>query len=108
MLSNRSRGCQTLMDLRRFYSNTLMLQAYWLTDIDEMFNPLFIEIWYRTLRRFSILDGIEAIRSVPKKYRTQHPDLALPMLFAEISQHLPVYCSSFAWTGQRRPHPIRG
>ncbi len=46
-----------------------VLQTYCLADVDEI-NPLGIEIWYRTTRRFSILDGIEAIWSVPKKYRT--------------------------------------
>ncbi len=51
-----------------------VLQAYCLADVDEI-NPLGIEIWYRTTRRFSILDGIEAIWSVPKKYRTQYPAL---------------------------------
>ncbi len=57
-LSNRSRGCQTLIDLRRAASSQthLVLQAYWLTDVDEI-NPLGIEIWYRTTRCFSILDG---------------------------------------------------
>ncbi len=48
---------------------TLVLQAYCLTDADEI-NPLGIEIWYRTTRRFSIRDGIEAIQLVPKKYWT--------------------------------------
>ncbi len=76
MLSNRSRGCQTLINLHRVASSRthLVLQAYWFTDVDEI-NPLGIEIWYRTTRRFSILDDIEAIRSVPKKYRTRYPAL---------------------------------
>ncbi len=75
-VSNRSRGCQTLINLRRAASSRthLVLQAYCLTDVDEI-NPLGIEIWYRTTRRFSILGGIEAIRSVPKKYRTRYPAL---------------------------------
>ncbi len=60
---NRSRGCQTLINLRRAASSQthLVLQAYCLTDVDEI-NTLGIEIWYRTTRRFSILGGIEAIR----------------------------------------------
>ncbi len=76
MLSNRSRGCQTPIDLCGAASSQthLVLQAYWLTNVDEI-NPLGIDVWYRTTRRFSILDGIEAIRSVPKKYRTRYPDL---------------------------------
>uniref|UniRef100_A0A671SJX5 Structural maintenance of chromosomes protein 5 n=1 Tax=Sinocyclocheilus anshuiensis TaxID=1608454 RepID=A0A671SJX5_9TELE len=37
--------------------------------------PLGIEIWYRTTRHLSILDSIEANRSVPKKYRTRYPAL---------------------------------
>ncbi len=53
----------------------LVLQAYCLTDVDEI-NPLGIEIWYRTTRCFSILDGIEATRSVPKKYQTWYPALS--------------------------------
>ncbi len=75
-LLNRSCGCQTLINLRRAASSRtqLVLQAYCLTDVDEI-NPLGIEIWYRTTRRFSILGGIEAIRSVPKKYRTRYPAL---------------------------------
>ncbi len=40
-------------------------------------NPLGIEIWYRTTSCFSILDGIKAIRSVLKKYRTRSPALVL-------------------------------
>lgn len=51
-----------------------MLHAYWLTDINEM-NPLGIEIWCRTTSHFPILDCIEAVWSVPKKYQTQHPAL---------------------------------
>ncbi len=78
MLLNRSqsRGCQTLINQRRAASSRthLVLQAYCLTDVDEI-NPLGIEIWYRTTRHFSILGGIEAIRSVPKKYRTRYPAL---------------------------------
>ncbi len=72
-LSNCSRGCQTLINLRRAASSRthLVLQAYCLTDVDEI-NPLGIEICYRTTRRFSKLDSIEAIRSVPKKYRTRY------------------------------------
>ncbi len=75
-VSNRSRGCQTLINLWRAASSQthLVLQAYCLTDADEI-NPLGIEIWYRTTRRFSILGGIEAIWSVPKKYRTRYPAL---------------------------------
>ncbi len=77
-LLNRSRGCQTLINLWRAASSRthLVLQAYCLTDVDEI-NPLGIEIWYRTTRRFSILGGIEAIRSVPKTYRTRYPALAM-------------------------------
>uniref|UniRef100_A0A673KY58 DnaJ (Hsp40) homolog, subfamily C, member 6 n=1 Tax=Sinocyclocheilus rhinocerous TaxID=307959 RepID=A0A673KY58_9TELE len=48
-----------MINLRRTYSSQthrLVQQAYWLTDADEI-NPLGIEIWYRTTRRFSILDG---------------------------------------------------
>ncbi len=75
-LSNRSRRCQTLINQWRAASSRthLVLQAYCLTDVDEI-NPLGIKIWYRTTRRFSILCGIEAIRSVPKKYRTRYPAL---------------------------------
>ncbi len=75
-VSNCSRGCQTLINLRRAASSRthLVLQAYCLTDVDEI-NPLGIKIWYRTTRRFSVLGGIEAIRSVPKKYRTRYPAL---------------------------------
>ncbi len=75
-LSNRSRRCQTLINLHRVASSRthLVLQAYWLIDVDENI-PLRIEIWYQTTRHFSILDGIEAIRSVPKKYRTRYPAL---------------------------------
>ncbi len=75
-LSNHSHGCETLIDLCPTASSRthLVLQAYWLTDVDEI-NPLGIEIWYRTNRHFSILDGIEAIRSVPKKYRPRYPAL---------------------------------
>ncbi len=51
-----------------------MLQTYWLTDVDQI-NPLGIEVRYRTTRHFSIFDSIEAIRSVPKKYRTRYPAL---------------------------------
>ncbi len=77
-VSNRSHGCQTLINLHRGASSRthLVLQAYCLTDVDEI-NPLGIEIWYRTTRRFSILGGIEAILSVPKKYRTRYPALLL-------------------------------
>ncbi len=80
-LLNRSRRCQTRINLRRTASSWthLVLQAYCLTDVDEI-NPLGIEIWYRTTRHFSILGGIEAIRSVPKKYRTRYPALALSAL----------------------------
>ncbi len=60
----------------------LVLQAYCLTDVDEI-NPLGIEIWYRTTRRFSILGGIEAIRSVPKKYRTRYPGLLITVSVIE-------------------------
>ncbi len=62
MLSNRSRGCPTPIDLRGAASRRThpVLQAYWLTDVDEI-NPLAIEVWYRTTRCFLILDGIEAI-----------------------------------------------
>ncbi len=56
-----------------------MLQAYCLTDVDEI-NPLGIEIWYRRTRRYSILRGIEAIRSVPKKYRTRYLALVVLLL----------------------------
>ncbi len=79
-LLNRSRGCQTLINLWRAASSQthLVLQAYCLTDVDEI-NPLGIEIWYRTTRRFSMLGDIEAIRSVPKKYRTQYPALTLTL-----------------------------
>uniref|UniRef100_A0A673J468 NADH dehydrogenase [ubiquinone] 1 beta subcomplex subunit 9 n=1 Tax=Sinocyclocheilus rhinocerous TaxID=307959 RepID=A0A673J468_9TELE len=41
-ISNHSRGCQTLINLRRTSSSRthrLLLQAYWLTDADEI-NPL--------------------------------------------------------------------
>ncbi len=71
-VSNRSRGCQTLINLQRSASSRthLVLQALLAHCVDEI-NPLGIEIWYRTTRRFSILGGIEAIRSVPKKYRTR-------------------------------------
>ncbi len=74
--SNRSRGCQILINQRRVASSRthLVLQAYCLTEVDAI-NPLGIEIWYRTTRHFSILGGIEAIRSVPKKYRTRYPAL---------------------------------
>ncbi len=66
-LLNRSRGCQTLINLWRAASSRTH-------HVDEI-NPLGIEIWYRTTRRHSILDGIEAIRLVPKKYRTRYPAL---------------------------------
>ncbi len=77
-LSKRSRRCQTLINLRRTASSRthLVMQAYCLTDVDEM-NPLGIKIWYGTTRHFSILNGIEAIRSVPKKYRTRYPALTM-------------------------------
>ncbi len=77
-VSNRSRGCQTLINQCRVASSQthLVLQAYCLTGVDEI-NPLGIEIWYRTTRRFSILGGIEAIQSVPKKYRTRYPALGM-------------------------------
>ncbi len=76
-VSNLSRGCQTLINLCRAATSRthLVQQAYCLTDVDEI-NPLGIEIWYQTTRRFSILCGIEAIRSVPKKYRTRYPALS--------------------------------
>ncbi len=54
-LSNRSRGCQTLINLRS------------ITDVDEV-NPFGIEIWYRTTIHFSILDGIEVIRYISQYY----------------------------------------
>ncbi len=81
MLSKRSRGYQILIlnhHLRgAAYSRShLVLQAYWLTDIDEMI-LLGIEILYRTPIRFSIPVGIEAIRSVPKKYQTRYPALCI-------------------------------
>ncbi len=55
------------ISLRRIASSRthLVLQAYCLTDVNEI-NPLGIEIWYRTTRRFSIIDGIKAIQSVTK------------------------------------------
>ncbi|KAL0151063.1 hypothetical protein M9458_053576 [Cirrhinus mrigala] len=56
----------------------LVLQAYWHTDVDEI-NRLGIELWYRTTRGFSILDGIDTFRSVPKKYRTRYPALFISM-----------------------------
>ncbi len=59
-----------------FSQKHLALQAYCSTDVDDI-NPLGIEIWYQTTILFSILDGIEAIRSVPKKYRTRYPALAV-------------------------------
>ncbi len=76
MVLNRSRGCQTLINQRCAASSRthLVLQAYCLTDADEI-NPLGIDIWYRTTRRFSILCGIASIRSVLKKYRTRYPAL---------------------------------
>ncbi len=46
--------------------NQLMCSTNWLTNVDES-NPLGIDIWYRMIRCFSILDGIETIWSVPKK-----------------------------------------
>ncbi len=49
-----------------------VLQAYCPTEVDEI-NPLGIETWYRTTRRFSILDAIKEFQSVPKKYRTLYP-----------------------------------
>ncbi len=54
-----------------------MLQAYCLTDVDEI-KPLGIEIWNRTTRCFSILD-IEAIWSVPK-YRTGYTTLVITLV----------------------------
>ncbi len=84
-LSNRSRRCQTLINLRQSNTPNLVLQAYCLTDVDEI-NPLGIEIWYRTTRRFSILGGIEAIRSVPEKYRTRYPALLLRLERATTEQ----------------------
>ncbi len=87
-LSNHSRGCQTLINLRRAASSRthLVLQAYCLTDVDEI-NPLGIEIWYRTTRRFSILCGIEAIRSVPKKYWTRYPALLICLAVHLLNEH---------------------
>ncbi len=78
MLSKRSRGYQILIDLHgAAYSRShLVLQVYWLTDADEIIH-LGIEIFYRTLIRFSIPVGIEAIRSVPKKYQTRYPALCI-------------------------------
>ncbi len=75
--SNHSYECKTLINLLYAASSRthLVLQAHCLTDVDEI-NPLGIEIWYRTTRRFSILNGIETIRSVPKKYRTRYPALS--------------------------------
>ncbi len=77
-LLNRSRGCQTLINLRHATSSQthLVLQAYCLTEVDDI-NSLGIEMWYRMTRHFSILGGIEAIRSVPEKYRTRYPALGL-------------------------------
>ncbi len=40
-------------------------------------SALGIETWYRTTRRFSILNVIKGIRSVPKKYRTLYPALVI-------------------------------
>ncbi len=70
-------NAQTLINLRRIASSRthLVLQAYCLTEIE--INPLGFEIWHRTTKRFSILDGIETIQSVPKKYRTRSPALSL-------------------------------
>ncbi len=42
-----------------------MLQAHWITDVDEM-NVLGVEFLHRTTISFLILEGIEAIRLVPK------------------------------------------
>ncbi len=89
-ISNHSRGCQTLINLWCAASSRthLVLQAYCLTDVDEI-NPLGIEIWYRTTRRFSILCGIEAIQSVPKKYRTRYPALATILWMIKVLHYKP-------------------
>ncbi len=47
------------------------------------------EMWYRTTRRFSILDGIETIRSVPKKYRIWYPALYLRVKSKVIQEYVP-------------------
>lgn len=53
---------------------SIMLRVYCLTNDNET-NPLDIEIWYRKTRDFLILDGMKAIWSMPKKYRTLFPAL---------------------------------
>ena len=54
-----------------------MLHADWLTDADEI-DSLGVVIEYRMKTTFfSILDTLEAIRLVPKKYWIQYPALMI-------------------------------
>ncbi len=55
---NAFESLSRMSNLHRIASSRthLVLQAYCLTDAEEI-NPLGIEIWYRTTRRFSTLDG---------------------------------------------------
>ncbi len=73
---------QKLKSLRASHALQCITLGNKTVDVDEV-NSLGIEIWYRTTRRFSILDGINAIRSVPKKYRTQYPALVLTLYLQE-------------------------
>ncbi len=86
-----------LIDQRRVASSQthLVLQAYCLTDVDEI-NPLGIEIWYRMTRSFSILGGIEAIRLVPKKYRTRYPALVISDIWSKSLCLWPLF-TKFWW-----------
>ncbi len=65
-------GLKRQYDEDHFHFKTkthLVLQAYWLTDADEI-NPLGIEIWYRTTRRFFDTRWYRGNSVVPKKYWT--------------------------------------
>ncbi len=55
---NAFESLSQMSNLHRIASSRthLALQAYCLTDAEEI-NPLGIEIWYRTTRRFLTLDG---------------------------------------------------
>ncbi len=59
----------------------MYLFEYWLWRV----NSLDIEIWNRTTCHFSILDSIEVIRLVPKKYRTRYPALHKGRMLEAIS-----------------------
>ncbi len=83
MLSNRSHGCQTLINLCHIaYSRThLVLQAI------ASLRLMRLTTLGKTTSRFSILDGIEEIRSVPKNFLTRYPALAMSHIIA-LGSHL--------------------